>query len=75
MNIRFAPEAARREMTPIDNLFLLEYMPDADGMFVKVYLYGLMQCYHASLSDADIASALGLTAAKYTMSGSAFPCA
>ena len=64
MNIRFAPEAARREMTPIDNLFLLEYMPDADGMFVKVYLYGLMQCYHASLSDADIAGALGLTDAQ-----------
>ena len=61
MNIRFSPEAARREMTPVDNLFLLEYMPDADGMFVKVYLYGLMQCYHPSLSDTDPADALGLT--------------
>ena len=61
MNIRFSPEAARREMTPVDNLFLLEYMPDADGMFVKVYLFGLMQCYHASLQDADITDALGLT--------------
>ena len=60
MNIRFSPEAARREMTPIDNLFFLQYMPDADGMFVKVYLYGLMQCYHASLADADIAEALGI---------------
>lgn len=61
MNIRFSPEATRREMTPVDNLFLLEYMPDADGMFVKVYLYGLMQCYHPSLSDTDPADALGLT--------------
>ena len=61
MNIRFSPEAARREMTPVDNLFFLEYMPEADGMFVKVYLFGLMQCYHASLSDADITDALGVT--------------
>lgn len=64
MNIRFSPEAARREMTPVDNLFLLEYMPDADGMFVKVYLYGLMQCYHPSLSDADLSDALGLSEAQ-----------
>ncbi|MBQ1820074.1 MAG: DnaD domain protein [Clostridia bacterium] len=64
MNIRFSPEAARREMTPVDNLFFLEYMPDADGMFVKVYLYGLMQCYHASLSDTDVAEALGLSEAQ-----------
>ena len=61
MNIRFSPEAARREMTPVDNLFLLHYMPDADGMFVKVYLYGLMQCYHRSLCDADVGEALGLS--------------
>lgn len=61
MNIRFSPEAARREMTPVDNLFFLEYMPDADGMFVKVYLFGLMQCYHPSLSDTDIENALGLS--------------
>ena len=64
MNIRFSPEAARREMTPIDNLFFLEYMPDADGMFVKVYLFGLMQCYHPSLNDTDLGAALGLTDAQ-----------
>ena len=48
-------------MTPVDNLFFLHYMPDADGTFVKVYLYGLMQCYHRSLCDADIGEALGLS--------------
>ncbi len=64
MNIRFSPEAARREMTPVDNLFFLEYMPDADGMFVKVYLFGLMRCYHASLSDTDVCDALGLSEAQ-----------
>ena len=61
MNIRFSPEAARREMTPVDNLFFLEYMPDADGTFVKVYLFGLMQCYHPSLADTEITDALGMT--------------
>ncbi len=64
MNIRFSPEAARREMTPVDNLFFLEYMPDADGMFVKVYLFGLMQCYHPSLSDTDMTDALGMSDAQ-----------
>lgn len=64
MNIRFSPEAARREMTPVDNLFFLEYMPEADGTFVKVYLFGLMQCYHPSLADTDITDALGLTEAQ-----------
>ena len=64
MNIRFSPEAARREMTPVDNLFFLHYMPDADGMFVKVYLYGLMQCYHSSLADADVGEALGISDAQ-----------
>ena len=64
MNIRFSPDAARREMTPVDNLFFLEYMPDADGTFVKVYLFGLMQCYHASLADTDIEDALGLSEAQ-----------
>lgn len=64
MILRFSPDAARREMTPVDNLFFLTYMPDADGMFVKVYLYGLMQCYHAALSEDSIADALGLTEAQ-----------
>ena len=64
MNIRFSPEAARREMTPVDNLFFLEYMPEADGMFVKVYLFGLMQCYHPSLADTDMTDALGMSEAK-----------
>ncbi|MBR0508138.1 MAG: DnaD domain protein [Clostridia bacterium] len=61
MNIRFSPDAARRELTPVDNLFFLEYMPDADGTFVKVYLFGLMQCCHPSLADTDMENALGLT--------------
>ena len=60
MNIHFSPEAQRREQTPVDNLFLSEFMPDADGDAVKVYLYGLMQCRFPSMGDVAISEALSL---------------
>ena len=34
------------DMTPVDNQFIQEYLPGARGEDVKVYLYGLMRCYH-----------------------------
>ena len=43
---RFADQYAMFDTTPVENLFIQEYMLRADGEFVKVYLYGLMQCYH-----------------------------
>jgi len=50
----FSDKYAMFDTTPVENLFVQEYMLRADGDFVKVYLYGLMQCYHpvesASLS-------------------------
>lgn len=61
MICRFSSEATRRELTPVDNLFLTEFMPDADGTAVKVYLYGLMQCYHDAFREQDVATALRLT--------------
>ena len=60
MNIHFSPEAQKREQTPVDNLFFSEFMPDADGECVKVYLYGLMQCRFPSMGDIGIAEALNL---------------
>ncbi len=33
-------------MTPVDNQFILELLPGARGDYVKVYLYGLLYCYH-----------------------------
>lgn len=47
------------DVTPISNIFIDEYMPEADGSYVKVYLY-LLRCLRAgnmrtSVSDvADI---------------------
>ena len=60
MNIHFSPEAQKREQTPVDNLFFSEFMPDADGEAVKVYLYGLMQCRYPSMGDVAISEALDL---------------
>ena len=61
MNIHFSPEAQKREQTPVDNLFFSEFMPDAEGEAVKVYLYGLMQCRYPSMGDVSVAEALNLT--------------
>ena len=33
-------------MTPVENQFILELLPGARGDYVKVYLYGLLYCYH-----------------------------
>ena len=61
MNIHFSPEAQKREQTPVDNLFFSEYMPDADGDAVKVYLYGLMQCRYPSMGDVAVSDALRIS--------------
>ena len=42
----FENQFAMFDVTPLENQFILEYMPAAKGDFVKVYLYGLMLCYH-----------------------------
>lgn len=44
------------DVTPVENLFIQEFMLKAPGDFVKVYLYGLKQCYHADLSENSIES-------------------
>lgn len=46
----FSDNYAMYDVTPVENLFLLEYMPYAPGDYVRVYLYGLMQCRHPSES-------------------------
>lgn len=42
----FDEQFAMFDATPVENQFILEYMPGARGAYVKVYLYGLMHCYH-----------------------------
>ena len=42
----FDQKYAMFDITPVENQFILEYLPAAKGDYVKVYLYGLMCCYH-----------------------------
>jgi len=58
---RFSVDAARNELTPLPNRFITDYLPDADAVQLKVYLYGLMQCSYPSLGDVPLTDALGLT--------------
>lgn len=50
------------DATPVENLFVQEYLPAAKGDYVKVYLYGLMHTYHptAGMSITVMARDLGL---------------
>ncbi len=51
------------DVTPVDNQFILEYLPNASGDAVRVYLYGLMQCYHpqTTMTVEQMARELGLS--------------
>ncbi|MEG0986567.1 MAG: DnaD domain protein [Clostridia bacterium] len=62
----FSENFALYDVTPIENLFLLEYMPYAPGDAVRVYLYGLMLCRYPSKNDsiAQMAHALSLSATQ-----------
>ena len=59
---KFAEGASLFSTTPVENLFMLEFMPNAPGDFVRVYLYGLMTCHHPQLSEGieGVAKALHL---------------
>jgi DnaD/phage-associated family protein len=51
------------DVTPVENLFIHEFMLKAPGDFVKVYLFGLMQCYNPDCTQNTIPAfsrALGL---------------
>jgi DnaD/phage-associated family protein len=48
--------------TAVSNIFIAEYMPDAPGDYVKVYLYAFMYCgINHILSNESIAKSLGLS--------------
>lgn len=59
----FDEGAALFDSTPVDNMFINEYMIHASGEHVKVYLYALMLCYHDSqgMSLSRMAKDLGKT--------------
>ena len=56
----FSDGAAMFDVTPIENMFLLEYLPTAPEGFLRVYLYARMLCLHPELGGeiGDMAKAL-----------------
>jgi len=50
----FASGAGMFDVTPIENIFLMEYLPIAPEDFLRVYLYARMLCLHPEMG-ADIA--------------------
>lgn len=61
MIIRFSLDAARRLFTPVDNRFILDFLPDASDVCIRVYLYGLMLCTSGAAAEMDLGNALGLS--------------
>ena len=55
----FSREAAAFDMTPVENDFLMNYMPSAPEKALRVYLYARMLCLHPEIGElADMAKAL-----------------
>ncbi len=61
MIVRFSLETARRNFTPVDNRFILHYLPYASELNIRVYLYGLMLCYAGAGAESSLDDALGLS--------------
>jgi len=62
----FDRNAGMYDSTPIENMFLLEYLPAAPEDFLRVYLYARMLCLHPELGDGmdELARALHMDADK-----------
>ncbi|MDO4288288.1 MAG: DnaD domain protein [Eubacterium sp.] len=50
---KFAIDNDNMAITPIENIFINHYMPQAHGDYVKVYLFGLKHCFNQSLDPID----------------------
>lgn len=56
-------EALLNNSTLVDNMFITDFMPNADEIAVKVYLYGLVQCANKLQNDntlKNVSLALGV---------------
>ena len=63
MTFAFDEQFAMFDITPVENQFILEYLPGAKGDYIKVYLYGLFCCYHPEqgMSIANMSRDLNMT--------------
>ncbi len=51
---KLSSSAILYDVTPLENIFIQEFMLRAPGDFVKTYLYGLFQCLNPSIADDSI---------------------
>ena len=58
-NISFVKDKELLEVTPVENIFRTQFMPQAPELAVKAYLYGLMLVSNGVSSEEDAAAALG----------------
>ena len=52
------------DITPVENLFIVEYMPKAEAVYVKAYIFGLMQCTSTAAAELDVGAILGIDEAQ-----------
>lgn len=57
MPITFAKGGSHFDVTPLENLFIENYMAEASGDFVKAYIYGLKFCYRQDDQPQEYADA------------------
>lgn len=61
---RFSSEYILNSTTSVDNVFINDFLPNANAECIKVYLYGLLRCSNASAYDntlENFATVLNLT--------------
>ena len=61
MHVSLERGAAVSGVTPVQNLFIMEYMPKAPEGFAKVYLYGLMLSACRGFETLDLPGGLGIS--------------
>ncbi len=61
MHCSLERSAAVNGATPVQNLFIMEYMPKAPEGYVRVYLFGLMLCSCRGFEMLDLPGGLGIT--------------
>ncbi len=61
--VSFSDGNALYDITPVENIFILEYMANVPGDYIKVYLLGLTMCYHSNedYSISQMAKELSLS--------------
>lgn len=63
MTCSFSKEFSSSSITNLENTFITEYLPNASGDAVKVYLYGLFLCQHPEKDQSltEMASSLKMS--------------